>query len=205
MTADSRRSGLGRGRNAQTAGSPSRDVSAELLRHVNGLVSDFASEYGAVDLVGRRVDCSPDDYDALLEAFETFGVVGGAGIRVRDADDRTLLVRYDGADGWVDPGDGRRTGESYRECARRGVRETAGVEAAVDGLEQVHLLYMDDWTDRDPIPNPYISFGGWLRGGSGPADARPGDGVSKVQWTDEVPAELLYDELGELSLGGSRT
>ncbi|QLD87939.1 NUDIX hydrolase [Natronomonas salina] len=180
-------------------------MSAELLRHVNGLVSDFAAEYGAVDLVGRRVDCGPDDRDALLDAFETFGVVGGAGIRVRDGAGRTLLVRYDGADGWVDPGDGRRPGESYRECAERGVRETTGIEATVDGLAQVHLLYMDDWTDRDPIPNPYVSFEGRLRNGCRPGEARPGDGVADLRWAEEVPAELLYDELAELSLGGSRT
>lgn len=171
-------------------------MSVELLRHVNALVSEFAAEFGEVDLVGRRVDCGADDYDALVEAFETFDVVGGAGVRVRDGGGRVLLVRYEAADGWVDPGDGRRPGESYRECAERGVRETTGVETTVDGLAQIHLLYMDDWTGRDPVPNPYVSFDGRLRGG----DPRPGEGVDDVRWADEVPEDLLYDELAELSL-----
>jgi ADP-ribose pyrophosphatase YjhB (NUDIX family) len=173
-------------------------VSAELLRHVNALVSDFAAEFGEVDLVGRRVECAADDYDALVEAFERFDVVGGAGVRVRDGTGRVLLVRYEDADGWVDPGDGRRPGESYRECAERGVRETTGIEPVVDGLAQVHLLFMDDWTGRDPVPNPYVSFEGRVRRG----DLRAGEGVAEVEWADELPDELLYEELGELSLDG---
>jgi ADP-ribose pyrophosphatase YjhB (NUDIX family) len=171
-------------------------VSAELLRHVNGLVADFAAEYGEVDLVGRRVECDPDEYDALLDTFDTFGVIGGAGIRVR-GDDRVLLVRYADADGWVDPGDGRRPGESYRECAVRGVRETTGIEAAIDDLAQIHLLYMDDWTGREPLPNPYVSFEGPVQHG----DCRAGDGVAEFRWAAEVPDDLLYEELTELPLG----
>jgi len=176
-------------------------VSAELLRHVNALVADFAAEHGEVDLVGRRVDCSPDEVDAVVEAFESFGVVGGAGVRVRDDDSWVLLVRYEGADGWVDPGDGRRPGESYRECAVRGVREATGIEPEIDGLAQVHLLYMDDWTDRTPVPNPYVSFEGRPANASADAgDARSGEGVEDLRWSESVPENLLYDELAELSL-----
>ncbi len=174
-------------------------VTADLLRHVNALVSDFAAEHGEVDLVGRRVDCSPDDYDALVEAFDAFGVVGGAGVRLRDDDGRVLLARYEGADGWVDPGDGRRPGESYRECAARGVREATGLEPAVDGLAQVHLLYMDDWTDRPPVPNPYVAFEG-RPAGRDVGDVRAGEGVADLRWTTSPPENLLYDELAELSL-----
>jgi ADP-ribose pyrophosphatase YjhB (NUDIX family) len=177
-------------------------VSAELLRHVNALVADFAADYGEVDLVGRRVDCGPDEYEAILENFERFDVVGGAGLRVRDDRGRVLLVRYRGADGWVDPGDGRRPGESFRECARRGIDEAAGIDASVVGLAQIHLLYVDDWTDRDPIPNPYVAFEGRLQDGEAtPDDVHPGDDVADLRWADEPPGDLLYDELAELSLG----
>lgn len=169
-------------------------MSAELSRHVDRLLSRFAAEYGEVDLVGRRVDCEPDDYDALKETFETFGVVGGASVRIRD-DGRLLLVRYDGADGWVDPGDGRRPGESYRECARRGVRDTVGLDVRIDDLAQVHLLYMDDWTDRVPLPNPFVSFDGRPLAG----DATPREGVVEARWFDAPPEELLYEELAEAS------
>lgn len=172
-------------------------MSVELLRHVNALVSDLAAEHGEVDLVGRRVDCDPDDRDALVRTFEAFGVVGGAGVRVRDDAGRVLLVRFDGTEGWVDPGGGRRPGESYPECATRAVRETTGVEVTARGLAQVQLLYMDDWTTRGPVPNPYVCFHGELDGG----DVEPGGGVAEVRWAGEVPEELLYDELAELSLG----
>lgn len=167
-------------------------VSVQLLRHVNGLVSDLVVEYGEIDLVGRRIDCSAETYDRLLEAFDTFGVIGGAGVRVTDGE-HVLLVRYEGADGWIDPGDSRRPGESYSECATRGVRESTGIEAAVDGIAQIQLLYMNDWTDRDPIPNPYVSFRGTYENGT----ARPGENAASVRWMDERPTELLYDELAE--------
>ena len=125
-------------------------ATAELLRHVNALVFEFAAEHGAVDLVGRRVDCAPDEYDALVETFDAFGVVDGADVRVRNDDGRVLLVRYEDAGGWVDPGDGRRPGESSCECAVRAVREATGLDPGIDDLTQVHLLYTDDPTDRLP-------------------------------------------------------
>ncbi len=189
----------------------------DLCRHVHALVADLAAEHGEVDLVGRRVGCAPDARDALVETFDAFGVVGGAGVRVRDREGRVLLVRYEGADGWIDPGGSRRPGESYRECARRAVRETTGVETTVGDLAQVHLLYMDDWTDREPVPNPYVSYEGQVNdtgtgtgeegseGGSG-ADGRdgvtgPAANVAEVRWTDIIPEDLLYEELAELALG----
>ena len=176
-------------------------MSAELLRHVNALIADFAAEYGEVDLVGRRVDCAPDEYDALVEAFEAFGVVGGAGVRVRDDDGRVLLARYENADGWVDPGDGRRPGESYRECAVRGVREATDLGPEIDDLVQVHLLYMDDRIDRPPVPNPYVVFEGRpARRDAGAGDLRAGEGVADLRWAETVPESLLYDELAELAL-----
>ena len=174
-------------------------MSAELHRHVNALVADLAAEHGEVDLVGRRVECEPDAYDALVDAFESFGVVGGAGVRVHD-DGRVLLARFEGTDGWVDPGDGRLPSESYRECARRSLGEVADIEVELDGLAQVQLLYMDDWTDRQPVPNPYVCFDGHPLDES--AETNPGDGVAALRWAESVPENLLYDELAELSLSG---
>lgn len=180
-------------------------MSVELLRHVNALVSDLAAEHGEVDLVGRRVDCDPDDRDALVETFEAYGVVGGAGVRVRDPAGQVLLVQYEHLEGWIDPGDGRLPGESYRECARRAVLRTAAVETTVDGLAQVHLLFMDDWTDREPVPNPYVCFDGSLAGDDPVETANPpelaAEGVVEVRWAAEVPDDLGYGELAELSLG----
>ena len=170
-------------------------MSIELHRHVNALVSDFAAEYGKVDLVQRRVECGIREYDALVDSFDAVGVVGGAGIRiVRDGE--VLLVRYGDIDGWIDPGGGRRPGESYAECAKRGIRETAGIEARIDGLAQIQLVHLDDPTDRPPIPNPYVSFSGSIVDGTA---SRSGTAAA-LRWTADPPEELAYDELSELPL-----
>ncbi|CCQ36897.1 uncharacterized protein Nmlp_2744 [Natronomonas moolapensis 8.8.11] len=145
-------------------------MSIELRRHVSALVSDFAAAYGEVDLVRRRVECGPAERDAVVDSFESFGVVGGAGVLiVRDG--AVLLARYERADGWIEPGAGRRPGESYTDCAKRGVRETAGTEAAIEGLAGVQLVYLDDPTDRPPVPNPYVAFRGSIAGGAPVPDA----------------------------------
>jgi ADP-ribose pyrophosphatase YjhB (NUDIX family) len=171
-------------------------MSTDLHRHVSALVSDFAAEYGTVDLVGRRVDVDADEYDALVESFESVGVVGGAGIRiVRDGE--VLLLRYEGVDGWIEPGDGRRPGESYRECARRGLRRATGTEGRIDGLAQIQLVYLDDPGPRAPIPNPYVSFRGAIAGGT----ATPRGPVADLRWADEAPREVAYEELRELPFG----
>lgn len=168
----------------------------ELHRHVDALVSDFAATYGSVDLVGRRVECAPDEYDAVVGSFESFGVVGGGGVRiVRNGE--ALLARYDGIDGWIEPGGGRRPGESYAECAKRGVRRATGLDPEIGGLAQLQIVYLDDRRPRPPIPNPYVSFEGSI--GDGEPESR--DPAVELRWTDEPPAELAYGELAELSLG----
>jgi len=173
-------------------------VSTELRRHVGALVSELAAEYGEVDLVGRRTDCTPREYDALVESFSSVGVVGGAGVRV-GRDGRTLLARYGRIDGWIEPGAGRRPGESYRECAERGFEAATGLAASIEDLAQVQLVYLDDSTGRVPVPNPYLSFSGTV----GEGEPTPGDGVVSLRWAATPPAELAYGELAELPLGAS--
>lgn len=199
-----------------------------LTRHVSGLLADLAAEHGEVEVVRRRWDCDPDAYDALLETFSRFGVVGGATARVRDGDERLLLVRgadtttvpdRNGADGqndaghragpdgeraggrspgaWTDPGDARRPGEDYRECARRAAREAAGIDIQLDGLEAVHIHLASDWTDRPPLPDPALVFEARPRG---PMEPEPGDGVRDAGWFADLPEELLYEGLREAAL-----
>ncbi len=170
-------------------------MSVAVLRHVNGLLSDFAAEYGEIDLVSRRIDCSVETYDAILETFDVFGVTGGAGVRIADCE-RVLLVRYEGADSWIEPGDGRRARETYGECTTRGVRESTGVDTSIDGIEQIQLRYMDDSTGRGPISNPYVSFFGTYRSGT----VCPRKNVASARLMDESPSELLYEELADHSL-----
>ena len=71
----------------------------------------------------------------------------------------------------------------------------------IDDLAQVHLLYMDDWTDRPPVPNPYVVFEGRpANRDAGAGDLRTGEGVTDLRWAETVPESLLYDELAELTL-----
>lgn len=173
-------------------------MSIELRRHVSALVSDFAAEYGEVDLVRRRVECDPTEYDAVVDSFETFGILGGAGVRiVRDG--AVLLASYERADGWIEPGAGRRPGESYTDCAKRGVRETAGTEAAIEGLAQVQLVYLDDPTGRPPVPNPYVAFRGSVAGGAPVPDvdaasdataSGPSPGTDGVRTPEDEPTAV---------------
>jgi ADP-ribose pyrophosphatase YjhB (NUDIX family) len=202
--------------------------SRPLARHVSGLLADLAAEHGEVEVVRRRWDCEPNAYDALVETFERFGVVGGATARVRDDDGRLLLVRgadtaavsggddangrddpgrHGGPEGersggrspgaWTDPGDARRPGEGYRECARRAVREATGVDIQFDGLEAVHIHLASDWTDRPPLPDPALVFAARPRGQTA---LEPGDGVGDAGWFAELPDELLYEGLREAAL-----
>ena len=170
-------------------------MSKELFRHVKALVSDFAAEHGELDLVGRRMECEPADRDALVDRFDAYGVVGGAGVRIHD-DRGVLLVRYDETSGWLEPGAERLPGESYRECARRALAEVTPVEAAIEELAQVHLLYMDDRTARQPVPNPYLVFEGRKTGGS----ATSGRTNAETRWVGSPPSDPGYAELAELSL-----
>ena len=164
-------------------------MSIELHRHVNALVADFAAEHGEVDLVRRRVGCDPAERDAVVDSFESFGVVGGAGVRIH-RDGAVLLARYERADGWIEPGAGRLPGESYVECAKRGVGEVARTEVDIEGLAQVQLVYLDDPTDRPPVPNPYVAFVGSIPDGA----AVPGGDVGAADATAAEPNAVATDE-----------
>jgi ADP-ribose pyrophosphatase YjhB (NUDIX family) len=167
----------------------------ELRRHVQALLSDLAAEHGEVEVIRRRWDCDAADYDALAETFQEFDVVGGATVRMRDPAGRLLLVRGEG-EPWVDPGDARRPGEDYRECARRAVGEATGLAARLDDLAAVHIHVAEDPFDRPPLPDPALVFEATPQRGGAP-DPRPGDGVTQAAWfaPDDLPDDLLYEDL----------
>jgi ADP-ribose pyrophosphatase YjhB (NUDIX family) len=173
-----------------------RSGTAERLRrHVTALVSDLAAEHGELDVVRERWDADPSSYDALAETFEAFDVVGGATARVRDTEGRLLLVRR-GDGSWADPGDARRPGEDYRECARRAVRAATGIDVRLDDLRAVHIHVADDPFDRPPLPDPALVFEATPRAGGTPSPD-PGDGVTEAAWfrPDDLPEDLLYEDL----------
>jgi 8-oxo-dGTP pyrophosphatase MutT (NUDIX family) len=81
------------------------------------------------------------------------------------------------------------------DCATRAVREEVGVECTVTDLAQVHLLYADDGTGREPVPRPFALF--VARHESGEPRA-VGEGVEAARWWSTLPDELRYVELREL-------
>jgi ADP-ribose pyrophosphatase YjhB (NUDIX family) len=170
-------------------------VTVDLLRHVNALVADLAAEHGRVNLIGRRRECAPAVRDAIVDRFESFGVIGGAGVRT-SSDEGVLLVRYEEGGEWIEPGVERRPAESYRECAHRALADATGVDATLGGLGQVHLLYLDDGTGRQAVPTPYLVF----QGQATDARATAGSGIAETRWVESPPSERAYAELAELSL-----
>jgi len=84
-------------------------VSRERFRTVAARTADNGAPYGAHTLVVREAD-GENEGDALL------------------------LVRHAGVDKWVLPGGETRADESFREGAKRELREEAGLAATYDGL-----------------------------------------------------------------------
>lgn len=158
-------------------------------RATDRLLADLAAEYGTCSILHERVDATPDERDAAADASVA---VGGAGAWVRDPDGRVLLV--DTPDGWAEPARPRRRGEEPVECALRAVRECAGLDAIITGLERVHVRHLDDGTGRPPAPQPFVVL-------RARASGAPADGTA---WHAERPDALLYEKLADcLPAGGA--
>jgi ADP-ribose pyrophosphatase YjhB (NUDIX family) len=175
-----------------------------LTRHVRALAADLAAEYGEVELVSSRREVRPDEYDRVLRTFETFGQVGGACARVTDPEGRALLVRPEPGAAWFDPGRGLDPGEGYEACARRAVREAAGLEATVDDVERLRVFRLADGTGRPPVPEVAVVLVGRAEGDPDPAlgaGAGPG-GAAEARWFDRLPDpdRLGYPALAEFPL-----
>lgn len=152
-------------------------------RHTSRLLADLAAEYGEIEVIHDRIAATPDERDAI--ANRDGMPVGGAGAWVRNPDGRVLLVP--GEDGWLEPGRTLRPSEDPIECAIRAVAECAGLEPTVTGLARVHVRHLDDWTDRPPVPQPFVVF----------LARATGDPVGEARWHGNVPDQLLYDSLRE--------
>ncbi|WP_255149449.1 NUDIX domain-containing protein [Halorarius halobius] len=154
-------------------------------RHLDRTLSELAAEYGRLEVVREPREVTPDEYDRLHERASVLDGCGGAGAWLYDPDGRVLLV--DGEEGWEEPGAPRRPGDDYRECAERAVRERTGIDPQLADVRHVHVRYCHDWTDRDPIPQPFVVFTGTATGDPGP----------EATWHADPPGELLYELLRE--------
>lgn len=156
---------------------------ADLQRHVAGVLADLAAEWGRVDLVGRTCEIPPREYERYRERYERYRVCGGASLWLRH-DDARLLVET--PDGWGDPGDERAPGEGYAECARR-VASDHGYDVRLTGLAQAHVLRLTDG-GRPPLTDLLVVYEAHVERRGSATDGR---------WFTTAPDDLLYDELAE--------
>lgn len=175
----------------------SRDT-ARAARETHRVLADLVADHGELEVIHRRWECPPDTCDRLVENLDTVGVLGGAGVLVRREargvnGPETLLVDYGDGEGWSDAGASLEPGESFAACGERAVRAATSLRVTVDSVLQAHVLYADDWTDRDPVAHPFVLFE--ARWGEG--RARAGADAEAVEWFDEAPERMRYEELRE--------
>jgi 8-oxo-dGTP diphosphatase len=141
-------------------------------------------------------------FRTLARRVKSTGAPYGAHTIVyRDADE-ILLVRHEGVDMWVLPGGEVRTGESFREAARRELGEEAGVSADYRGLAMANRIDIEcdeyatwgvlpvfaaaatelDLSVRDP--DGEISAANWFPFSDLPADTR--DRADLLAWRERA-------------------
>ena len=185
-------------------------VTERSRRRVRDALDRLGSEYGDFEVVEKTWHHPPTGYRRVRERFEA-GTVGGAGIWVTDDEGRVLLVRHEGESAWSDPGGKQEPGESLEAAARRETREEAGVEAAIRGIRQAHLVEIRDDegarkresepADRPSIHRLIVIFDGEYLSG----EPRPREGeIAEVRWRRERPDDLLYDELAEFPIPAAK-
>ncbi|MFC7177730.1 hypothetical protein [Halosegnis marinus] len=125
-------------------------------RHVDRVLSELAAEHGRVEVVREPVEVSATAYESLRGRAAAFDGCGGAGAWVLDPEGRVLLVDSD--EGWAEPAAARRPEADFRDCAGAAVRDLTGVDPVFGGLSHVHVRYVADPFDRDPVPQPFVVF-----------------------------------------------
>lgn len=161
------------------------------------IIVEHAAEHGEFRVRELQWELTSDAYDTLRDRFEA-GADGGAGVWIT-RDDAVLCVRHEGEDAWSDPGGKREAGETFREAARREVREEAGVTVSVDGVIEIHAI-SHVAPERPPLVSPIVVFDGTYTGGD--PGAREDDRVADVRWFTERPEPLLYDALADFPMPG---
>ncbi len=160
---------------------------------IASLLDRLDREYGDVPIVEKTWRVSPAAYEHHRDRIDA-GTDGGAGLWLTDDEGRVLLVRNEGDEGWADPGGKVEGEESFEAAAKRETREETGVEGAITGLCEVHLIEMRDETDPNrPRPvTPIVVFRAEYVAG----DPRPREGeIAAVDWFAAPPETVLYEEV----------
>lgn len=94
----------------------------------------FTDEYDSYIEYDRSQRVSRSRFQTLAERIRQNGLPYGAHTLVYRPSGELLLVRHEGVDMWVVPGGEVQPDESFREGARRELREEAGIGVEYDGL-----------------------------------------------------------------------
>lgn len=172
-------------------------------RAVETRLSELQAAYGTFERVEKTWEVSTRAYTQFAERVEA-GAIGGAGVWVINDDGMVLLVQNEGDDAWSDPGGKVESGESMAEAAVREVREETGVTCAITGLRQVQLIRIVEESNasRPPIHDVIALFDGrYVEGEPSPATGE----IAAVQWWNDHPRRLLYDELSDFPVPAADT
>jgi ADP-ribose pyrophosphatase YjhB (NUDIX family) len=161
---------------------------------VDETLAELRERYGEFETVERTADLPERAYSETVNRFEREAVVGGAGVWVTDPRDRVLLVRREGSDAWVDPGDAQRDGETVEETALRAVEEQASLEAELTGVlrAEVYEYRARDHRGWSPIHTLNVTFRGEAEG-----VALAGEGFGAADWWRDTPNRVGYEAMLE--------
>jgi 8-oxo-dGTP diphosphatase len=128
-----------------------------------------------------------DRFRTLAERIQCCGAPYGAHTLVhRDCGD-LLLVRHDGVDKWVLPGDGVEDQESFREAAERELHEEAGIEARYDGLAMLNRVEITCGSCETWGVLPVFAARAET---TDPSVQDPDDEISEARWFDPTALPL---------------
>lgn len=167
-------------------------VSDRSRARVEETLAALREEYGEFETVEESTALPAETYSRAVNRFEADGVVGGAGAWVTDDRDRVLLVRPQGANGWIDPGDGQRAGETLSETAVRAVDESTGVEMTVTGVlrAEVYEYTAEDREGWAPLTTVNVTFRG-----EGAGTPIAGEGIGAADWWRDSPNRVGYEAM----------
>ena len=157
------------------------DQQAEQTRH------RLRSQYDDFLTFETTKHVSRGRFKTVAQRITENGAPYGAHTLVARPDGALLLVRHDAVGKWVVPGGETRPDETFRDGARRELREEAGVGADYDGLGLLGIVTFvcGDYTTWGVLP----MFEATVSDTVEPTVEDPDDEISAAQWFSELPED----------------
>lgn len=153
---------------------------AERAYHQLVASDDEPLEFTRTKTVGRS------RFRTLAERITHSGAPYGTHTIVHRSTGELLLVRHEGVDLWVLPGGQLDGDESFRDAARRELKEEAGIDVTYDGLAMLTRIH---------VSHGSYSTWGVLPVFAARADTTetdicdPDEEISRAQWFSELPED----------------